>query len=195
MSSAAIRRPRDAFPETARTESSSPRDPAGHTTARTIRIQTLVRNTSATGLEISRATFHAVSDDEMIDILAEAGLDQPDLSTRSTPCGAPTQCSPASSPSYSTPRSSGSEAKMRARIRRLLARYGYPLDQQEAAVELVIEQADLLAASWPAGSGRGRPKRPGASGPAARCTARARRCTCRPRDATGVARCCDRGTR
>ena len=36
-------------------------------------------------------------------------------------------------------------AAMRARIRRLLNRYGYPPDRQERAVQLVIEHAELLA--------------------------------------------------
>jgi type I restriction enzyme R subunit len=35
---------------------------------------------------------------------------------------------------------------MRAKIRRLLARYGYPPDKEDRAVELVLEQAELLAA-------------------------------------------------
>lgn len=34
---------------------------------------------------------------------------------------------------------------MRARISRLLNRHGYPPDRQERAVQLVIEQAELLA--------------------------------------------------
>ena len=36
-------------------------------------------------------------------------------------------------------------AAIRARIRRLLSQYGYPPDRQERAVQLVIEQAELLA--------------------------------------------------
>jgi type I restriction enzyme, R subunit len=36
-------------------------------------------------------------------------------------------------------------ARMRATIRRLLTRYGYPPDKQPAAIELVIHQAELLA--------------------------------------------------
>lgn len=36
-------------------------------------------------------------------------------------------------------------AAMRAKVRRLLNRYGYPPDSQEQAVKLVIEQAELLA--------------------------------------------------
>ena len=37
-------------------------------------------------------------------------------------------------------------ALLRSRIRRLLSRYHYPPDRQEAAVALVIEQAEVLAA-------------------------------------------------
>jgi len=36
-------------------------------------------------------------------------------------------------------------ARMRATIRRLLTRYGYPPDKQPAAIELVMHQAELLA--------------------------------------------------
>jgi type I restriction enzyme R subunit len=38
-------------------------------------------------------------------------------------------------------------ATMRAKIRRLLAKYDYPPDQEERAIELVLEQAELFAAS------------------------------------------------
>jgi len=36
-------------------------------------------------------------------------------------------------------------AAMRSKIRRLLAKYGYPPDLEERAVELVLEQAELFA--------------------------------------------------
>ncbi|MCL2315578.1 MAG: DUF3387 domain-containing protein, partial [Actinomycetia bacterium] len=36
-------------------------------------------------------------------------------------------------------------ARMRARIKRLLARYKYPPDKEAKAVERVLEQAELLA--------------------------------------------------
>lgn len=39
-------------------------------------------------------------------------------------------------------------AKMRIEVRKLLARYGYPPDLQKAAVDLVVRQAEVLAASW-----------------------------------------------
>jgi type I restriction enzyme, R subunit len=39
-------------------------------------------------------------------------------------------------------------AKMRIEVRKLLARYGYPPDLQRAAVDLVIRQAEALAATW-----------------------------------------------
>jgi type I restriction enzyme R subunit len=39
-------------------------------------------------------------------------------------------------------------AKMRVMVRRLLRKYKYPPDQQEAAVELVIEQAEVLTGEW-----------------------------------------------
>jgi type I restriction enzyme R subunit len=37
-------------------------------------------------------------------------------------------------------------AAMRAKVRRLLAKYDYPPDLEEKAVELVLEQAELFAA-------------------------------------------------
>lgn len=39
-------------------------------------------------------------------------------------------------------------AKMRIEIRKLLMRYGYPPDLQKAAVDLVVRQAQVLAAGW-----------------------------------------------
>jgi len=38
-------------------------------------------------------------------------------------------------------------ATMRAKIRRLLASYDYPPDKEERAIELVLEQAEQLAAA------------------------------------------------
>lgn len=39
-------------------------------------------------------------------------------------------------------------AKIRALVKRILRKYGYPPDLQEATTDLVIEQAELLAAAW-----------------------------------------------
>jgi type I restriction enzyme, R subunit len=39
-------------------------------------------------------------------------------------------------------------AKMRIEVRKLLARYGYPPDLQKAPVDLVVGQAETLAAGW-----------------------------------------------
>ena len=39
-------------------------------------------------------------------------------------------------------------AKMRIEVRKLLARYGYPPDLQKAAVDLVLKQAEAVAAGW-----------------------------------------------
>ena len=39
-------------------------------------------------------------------------------------------------------------AKMRIEVRKLLTRYGYPPDLQKAAVDLVVRQAQVLAAGW-----------------------------------------------
>ncbi len=45
-------------------------------------------------------------------------------------------------------RKEGVRAKMRLEVRKLLARYGYPPDLQKAAVDLVVRQAETLAAEW-----------------------------------------------
>ncbi|QIG79645.1 type I restriction endonuclease subunit R [Stakelama tenebrarum] len=39
-------------------------------------------------------------------------------------------------------------ARMRVLVKRILRKYGYPPDLQDAAVQTVIEQAELLAAAW-----------------------------------------------
>ena len=39
-------------------------------------------------------------------------------------------------------------AKMRAKVKRLLRKHGYPPDQQEAAVVTVIEQAEQVCKEW-----------------------------------------------
>ena len=39
-------------------------------------------------------------------------------------------------------------AKIRVLVKRILRKYGYPPDLQEAATETVIEQAELLAGEW-----------------------------------------------
>ena len=40
-------------------------------------------------------------------------------------------------------------ARLRAAVRRLLRKHGYPPDKQEAATETVIETAEVLCAGWP----------------------------------------------
>ncbi len=37
------------------------------------------------------------------------------------------------------------KAAMRSKVRRLLARYDYPPDHEERAIELVLQQAELFA--------------------------------------------------
>jgi type I restriction enzyme R subunit len=46
----------------------------------------------------------------------------------------------------------GARAKIRVLVKRILRQYGYPPDLQDAATELVLEQAELLAAEWAAGA-------------------------------------------
>jgi type I restriction enzyme R subunit len=41
-------------------------------------------------------------------------------------------------------------AAMKVMVRRLLRKYKYPPDKQEAAVELVVQQAEVLTAEWSA---------------------------------------------
>jgi type I restriction enzyme R subunit len=42
----------------------------------------------------------------------------------------------------------GARAKIRVLVKRLLREFGYPPDLQEAATELVLEQAEVLVAQW-----------------------------------------------
>ncbi len=39
-------------------------------------------------------------------------------------------------------------AKLRLMVKRILRKYKYPLDQQEGAVELVLQQAQALGEAW-----------------------------------------------
>jgi len=39
-------------------------------------------------------------------------------------------------------------ARMRVLVKRILRKYGYPSDLQDAAVQTVIQQAELLAGGW-----------------------------------------------
>jgi len=45
-------------------------------------------------------------------------------------------------------RRESARARMRVLVKRILRKYGYPPDLQDDAVKTVIEQAELLAASW-----------------------------------------------
>jgi len=38
--------------------------------------------------------------------------------------------------------------EMRVIVKRILRKYGYPPDKQEAATKTVIEQAEVLSAEW-----------------------------------------------
>jgi type I restriction enzyme R subunit len=39
-------------------------------------------------------------------------------------------------------------ARMRVLVKRILRKYGYPPDLQDAAVQTVLQQAEVLSASW-----------------------------------------------
>jgi type I restriction enzyme R subunit len=39
-------------------------------------------------------------------------------------------------------------AHLRLMVKRILRKYKYPPDQQDAAVELVLQQAEVLGESW-----------------------------------------------
>jgi type I restriction enzyme, R subunit len=41
-------------------------------------------------------------------------------------------------------------ARMRVLVKRLLRKYGYPPDLQDAAVQNVLQQAEALSADWAA---------------------------------------------
>jgi type I restriction enzyme R subunit len=42
----------------------------------------------------------------------------------------------------------GARAKMRVLVKRILRKFGYPPDLEEAATDLVLQQAELLARQW-----------------------------------------------
>ena len=39
-------------------------------------------------------------------------------------------------------------AKMRAMVKRILRKYGYPPDKQEKATLTVLQQAEMIASDW-----------------------------------------------
>ena len=41
-------------------------------------------------------------------------------------------------------------ARMRVLVKRILAKYGYPPDLQKAAIQTVLQQAEVLSAKWAA---------------------------------------------
>ena len=45
---------------------------------------------------------------------------------------------------------SGPRANIRRHVKRLLRKYGYPPDLQDAAVQNVLQQAEALSADWAA---------------------------------------------
>ena len=49
--------------------------------------------------------------------------------------------------------------RMQVLVKRILRKYGYPPDLQEAATKTVLEQAGLLAAEWPGRTSRNRGNR------------------------------------
>jgi len=50
-------------------------------------------------------------------------------------------------------------ARLRVLVKRILRKYGYPPDLQDAAVQTVLQQAEVLSAAWQAGSGAVLPHR------------------------------------
>ena len=42
----------------------------------------------------------------------------------------------------------GARSKIRVMVKRILAKYGYPPDLQDVAVQTVLAQAELLCAHW-----------------------------------------------
>ena len=45
-------------------------------------------------------------------------------------------------------------ARMRVLAKHILRKYGYPPDLQDAAVQTVLQQAEVLSASWQPGHSR-----------------------------------------
>lgn len=51
-------------------------------------------------------------------------------------------------------------ARLRVLVKRILRKYGYPPDLQDAAVQTVLQQAEALSSTWSmprSGSGVGKP--------------------------------------
>ena len=46
--------------------------------------------------------------------------------------------------------SENARARIRVMVKRILRKHGYPPDMQDAAVRLVLEQAEALSATWAA---------------------------------------------
>ena len=44
--------------------------------------------------------------------------------------------------------SENSRARIRVMVKKILRKHGYPPDMQDAAVKLVLEQAEVLSAMW-----------------------------------------------
>lgn len=42
----------------------------------------------------------------------------------------------------------GARARIRVMVKRILSKYGYPPDLQDAAVQTVLAQAELLCGQW-----------------------------------------------
>nr|WP_232224854.1 type I restriction enzyme endonuclease domain-containing protein [Acidihalobacter ferrooxydans] len=52
-------------------------------------------------------------------------------------------------------------ARLRVLVKRILRKYGYPPDLQDAAVQTVLQQAEALSALWQAGATHGAIRQPG----------------------------------
>ena len=118
----------------------------------------LIKTTASSGksaadreLAIQQIVSRAVVSTEIVDIMAAAGLDRPDISVLSD--------EPAlrviahvlvedirRNMTVDWAHRESARADIRRRVKRILRKYGYPPDLQDAAVQNVLQQAEALSA-------------------------------------------------
>jgi len=89
---------------------------------------------------IQQIVSRAVISTEIVDILKAAGIQSPDISILSDEFLA--------NVSVDWAHRDSARARMRVLVKRILRKYGYPPDLQDAAVQAVLQQAEALSAGW-----------------------------------------------
>ena len=86
----------------------------------------------------------AVVSTEIIDIMKAAGLESPDISILSDEFLAEVR----ETLTVDWMHRDSARANIRRHVKRLLRKYGYPPDLQDAAVQNVLQQAEALSVEW-----------------------------------------------